>query len=170
MLWPSHLIWPDCCSLFSCFWLFATPWTAAHQASLYITISQSLLIHVHWVGDAIKPSHSLSSPSPPALKLSQHQVFSNESALHIRWPKYWSFSFSINPSNEYSRLISFRIDWLDLLAVQDSQESSPVFWRHQLFSAQPFFYCPALTFVHDYWKNQNFDDMNPCQQSNVSVF
>ena len=72
--------------------------------------------HVHWVSDAIQPSHSLSSPSPPA-------VFSNELALHIRWPKYWSFSSSISPSNEYSGLISFRIDWFDLLAVQRSLKS-----------------------------------------------
>ena len=74
--------------------------------------------HVHWVGDAIQPSYPPSSPSPPALNLSQHQVFSNESALLIRWPKYWSFSFNISPSNGYSGLISFRIDWFDLLAVQ----------------------------------------------------
>ena len=71
--------------------------------------------HVHRVGDAIQPSHPLSSPSP-TFNLSQHQVFSNESIFHIRWPKYWSFSFSISPSN--SGLISFRMDWLDLLAVQ----------------------------------------------------
>ena len=72
--------------------------------------------HVHWVGDAIQTSHPLSSPSPPAFNLSQHQAFSNESVLCIRWPKYWSFSFSfsISPSNEYSGLISFRIDWFDL--------------------------------------------------------
>ena len=76
-------------------------------------------IHVHWVNDAIQPSHPLSSPSPPALNLSQHQGLSNELALCIRWPKYWNFSFSISPSNEYSGLISFRIDWLDLLAVQE---------------------------------------------------
>ena len=74
--------------------------------------------HVHWVGDAIQPSHPLSSPSPLAFNLSQHQGLSNESVLHIRWPKYWSFSFSISPSKEYSGLISFRMDWLDLLAVQ----------------------------------------------------
>ena len=66
--------------------------------------------HVHPVGDAIQPSHPLLSPSPPAFNLSQHQGLSNESVLHISWPKYWSFSFSINPSNEYSGLISFRID------------------------------------------------------------
>jgi len=74
--------------------------------------------HAHGVGDAIQPSHPLSSPSPPAFNLSQHQVFSKESVLCIRWPKYWSFSLSISPSNEYSGLISFRIDWFDLLAVQ----------------------------------------------------
>ena len=79
--------------------------------------------HVHRVSDAIQPSHPLSSPSPPALNLSQHQVFSNESAHRIRWPKYWSFSFSISPSNEYSGLISFRMDWLDLLAVQVTLKS-----------------------------------------------
>ena len=74
--------------------------------------------HVHGVSDAIQQSHPLSSPSPPALNLSQHQgFFSNESALHIRWPKYWSVSFSISPSNEYSGLIFSRMDWLDLLAV-----------------------------------------------------
>ena len=79
--------------------------------------------HVHWVGDAIQPSHPLSSPSPPAPNPSQHQVFSNKSTLHMRWPKYWSFSFSISPSNEHPGLISFRMDWLDLLAVQGTLKS-----------------------------------------------
>ena len=79
--------------------------------------------HVHRVGDAIQPSHLLLSPSPPTLNLSQHQGFPNESALHIRLPKYWSFSFSISPSNEYSGLISFRMDWFDLLAVQGTLKS-----------------------------------------------
>ena len=79
--------------------------------------------HVHQVSDAIKPSHPPSSPSPPALNLSQHQSLSNESALCIKWPKYWSFSFSISPFNEYSGLISFRMDWLDLLAVQGTVKS-----------------------------------------------
>ena len=74
--------------------------------------------HVHWVSDAIQPSHPLSSPSPPAFNLSGIRVFSNESALRMRWPKYWSFSFNISPSSEYPGLISFRMDWLDLLAVQ----------------------------------------------------
>ena len=77
--------------------------------------------HIYGAGDAIQPSHPLSSPSPSALNLSQHQVFSNESALHIKWPKYWIFS--ISPSNEYSGLISFRIDWFDLLAVHGTLKS-----------------------------------------------
>ena len=74
--------------------------------------------HVHRVGDAIQPSHPLSSPSPPAFSVSQNRVFSSESAFHIRWPKYWSFSFNFSPSNEYSGLISFRVGWFDLRAVQ----------------------------------------------------
>ena len=79
--------------------------------------------HVYQVGDAIQASHPLSSPSPPALNLSQNQGLSNESVLRIRWVKYWSFSFSISPSNEYSGLISFRMDWLDLHAVQGTLKS-----------------------------------------------
>ena len=79
--------------------------------------------HVHWVGDAIQPSHSLSSPSPPAPIPPSIRVFSNESTLHMRWPKYWSFSFSISPSDEHPGLISFKVDWLDLLAVQGTLKS-----------------------------------------------
>ena len=79
--------------------------------------------HVHWVGDAIQPSHPLSSPSPLPSIFPSIRVFSNESALHIRWPEYWSFSFNISPSNEHPGLISFRMDWLDLLAVQGTLKS-----------------------------------------------
>ena len=86
-------------------------------------LSELAQTHVHGVGDAIKPSYPLSFPSPLALKLSQHQGFSNGSALCIRWPKYWSFSFSTSPSNEYSGLISFRMDWLDLLTVHGTLKS-----------------------------------------------
>ena len=78
--------------------------------------------HVHQVSDAIQPSHPLSSPSPASL-FPSIRVFSNESVLRIRWPKYWSFSFNISPSNEHSGLISFRMDWLDLLAVQGTLKS-----------------------------------------------
>ena len=79
--------------------------------------------HVHRVGDAIQPSHPLLSPSPPAPNPSSNSVFSNESTLHMRWPKYWNFSFSISPSNEYPGLVSFRMDWLDFLAVQGTLKS-----------------------------------------------
>ena len=99
-------------------WLFATPWTAAQQASLSISNSRSPPKPMS-IKSMMPPNHHLlSSPSPPALNLSQHWLFSSEWALCIRWPKYWSFSFNISPSNEYSGLISFRMDWLDLLAVQ----------------------------------------------------
>ena len=103
-------------------WLFVTPWTIATQASLSFTSQCPLSwTHVHWVSDAIQPSHPLSSPSLPALYLFQHQGLFQCVSLHIRWPKHWSFSFS--PSSEYSGLISFRIDWFDLLAVQGTLKS-----------------------------------------------
>ena len=79
--------------------------------------------HVHWVSDAIQPSHSLSSPSPPAFNLSQHQGLLKQVILWISRPKYWSYSFSISPFNEYSGLISFRMDWLGLFAVQGTLKS-----------------------------------------------
>ena len=84
---------------------------------------ESTQTHAHRVIDAIQPSHPLSSPSPPALNLSSIRAVSNESALRMRWPKYWSFSFNISPSNEQPGLISFRMDWLDLLAVQGTLKS-----------------------------------------------
>ena len=104
--------------------LFVTPWTAACQASLYITNSRTLLKLMS--AESVMPSNHLIlcrpllllTPVPPSIR-----VFSNESTLHIRWPKYWSFSFSISPSNEYPGLISFRMDWLDLLAVQGTFKS-----------------------------------------------
>ena len=81
-------------------------------------LPESTQTHVQRVDDAIQPSYPLSSPSPPAPSPSQHRVFSNESTLCMRWPKYWSFSFNISPTNEHPGLISFRMDWLDLLPVQ----------------------------------------------------
>ena len=102
---------------------FATPWTAAHQASLSITNTQSLLKLMSV--ESVTPSNHLilSSPSPPAFNLSQHQGLFKWVSSSIRWPKYWSFSFSISPSNQYSGLISFRMDWLDPLAVQGTLKS-----------------------------------------------
>ena len=104
--------------------LFATPWTAAGQASLSITTSWSLLKLMSI--ESVMPSNYLILCHPLLLPPSifpSIRVFSNESVLHIRWPKYWSFSFSISPSNEYSGLISFRMDWLDLVAVQGTLKS-----------------------------------------------
>ena len=110
--------------LLSRVWLFATPWTAACQASLSITNSWSLL-KLMPIESVMPSSHLipccpllLLPPIPPSIK-----VFSNESTRHMRWPKYWSFSFSISPSNEHPGLISFRMDWLDLLAVQGTLKS-----------------------------------------------
>ena len=105
-------------------WLFVTPWTVARQASLSITNSRSSfkLISI----ESVMPSNQLIICRPLLLLPSifpSIRVFSNESVLHMRWPKYWSFSFSISPSNEYSGLISFRIDWMDLLAVQGTLKS-----------------------------------------------
>ena len=108
----------------SCVWLFVTPWTAAWQASLSITNSWSLLKLMSI--ELVMPSNHLILCSPLLLPPSifpSIRVFSNESALRITWPKYWSFSFNISPSNEYSGLISFRIDWLDLLTVQRALKS-----------------------------------------------
>ena len=99
--------------------------------------------YVHWAGDAIQPSHPLSSPSPPASNLSSIRIFSNESVLPIRWPKYWSFSFSISPFNEYSGMISIKIDWFDLLAVQRILTS-----LHQHHSSKASFpWCSAFFMV-----------------------
>ena len=138
--------------------LFVTLWTAACQASLSITNAQSLLKLMST--ESVMPSNHLILCHPLLLLLSifpSIRVFSNESVLHLRWPKYWSFSFSISPSNEYSGLISFRMDWLDLL-VRDSQESSPTSQFKSInFLALSFLYSPILTTIHDYWKNHSFD-------------
>ena len=142
-----------------CIRLFAIPWTATRQAFLSITISQSLrkLMSI----ESVMPSNHLILCHPLLLLPSVFsiiRVFSNESVLCIRWPKYWSFSFSISPSNKYSGLISFRIDWFDLLAVQGTLKSllqhhsskASIFWRSAFFIVQ-------LTSIHDYWKNHSFD-------------
>ena len=120
--------------------LFANPWTAVLQASLSITNSRSLLRLMSL--KLVMPSNHLILCRPllfPPSIFPSIRVFSHESVLHIRWPKYWSFSFSISPSNEYSGLISFRMDWLDLLAVQGTLRvfSNTTVQKHQFFSAQP---------------------------------
>ena len=105
---------PTLCEPMNC----STPGLLVHHQLLEFTQT-----HLHWVGDAIQPSHPLSSPFPPAPNPFQHQSFSNESTLPMRWPKYWSFSFSIIPSKEHPGRISFRMDWLDLLAIQGTLKS-----------------------------------------------
>ena len=125
--------------------------------------------HVHQVSDAIQPSHPLSSPSPPAPNHSQHQVFSSESTLRMRWPKCWSFSFSIIPPKEHPGLISFRMDWLDLLAVQGTLKSllqhhtskASIPWRSAFFTVQ---------LSHPYMATGKTIALTRCWQSNVSAF
>ena len=134
-------------------------WTAAHQSSLAITKSWSLLKLMSI--EAVMPSNHLILCHPLLLPPSifpSIRIFSNESVLRIRWPKYWNFSFSISPSNEYSGLISFRINWLDLHAVQGTFKSLLQHHssKYQFFGLS-FLYSPTLTFIHDYWKNHGFD-------------
>ena len=125
--------------------------------------------HVHWVSDAIQPSHPLLSPSPsifPSIR-----VFSNKSVLHIRWPKYWSFSFNISPSNEYSGLIP--LGWTGWISLQ-SKGLSRVFsnttvQKHQFFDAQLSLRSNSHILL-DYWKNHSIDWMDLCWQRNVSAF
>ena len=140
--------------------LFVTPWIAVLKASLSITNSQSSLKLMSI--ELVMPSSHLIlcrpllllPPIPPSIK-----VFSNESTLRMRWPKYWSFSFNIIPSSEHPGLISFRMDWLDLLAVQGTLKS---LLQHHKFksinsSALSFLHSPTLTSIHDHWKNHNLD-------------
>ena len=115
--------------------------------------------HVHRVGDAIQPSHPLSYLLFLPSIFPSIRVFSTKSALPIRWPKFCSFSFSISPSNEYSGLISFRIDWLDILAVQGTLKS--LLQHHSekasILQCSAFFIAQLSTSIHDYWKNNSFD-------------
>ena len=138
---------------------FVTPWTAVPQASLSITNSQSLpkLMSI----ESVMPSNPLILCRPLLLLPSifpSSSVFSNESALHIRWPKYWSFSFSISSSSGYPGLISFRMDWLDLLAVQGILESSPTpKFKSINSSVLSCLYSPTHISLQAYWKNRSFD-------------
>ena len=138
---------------------FVTPWTAARQASLSITDSRSLLKLMSI--ESVMPSNQLILYCPlfilPSI-LPSFRVFSNEAALRIRWPKYWSFSFTISLSNEYSELISFRMDWLDLLAVQGTLKSSPTSQFKSISSlAFSLLYGPAVTYIYESRKHHSFD-------------
>ena len=137
-----------------------TPWTAALQASLTIDNTWRLL-KLMFFESVMSSSHLiLCHPLllPPSI-FPSIRVFSNESVLCIRWPKNWSFSFSILPSNEYTGLIFFRMDWLDLLAVQGTLKS--LLQHHSskasILLALSFLYSPTLTSIHDHWKNHSLD-------------
>ena len=139
--------------------LFATPWTAARQASLCITNSRSLfkLKSIESVMPSNHPIVRRPLLLPPSI-FASIRVFSSESALCIRWPEYWSFRFSIRPCNVYSGLISFRMDWLDLLAVQGTLKSSPAPQCKSINSlVLSFLYGPTLASIHDHWKNHSLD-------------
>ena len=129
------------------------------QASLSITNSQSLLKPMSI--ESVMPSNHLILYHPLLLQPSifpSIRVFSNESALPIRWPKYWNFSFNISPSNEHPGLISFRMDWLDLLSPRDPQESFPTPQFKSINSSMlSFLYSPTLTSIHDHWKNHSLE-------------
>ena len=155
----SYKIWISSVQSLSRVRLFATPWIAARQASLSSTNSWSSL-RLMSIESVIPSSHLilchpllLLPTIPPSIR-----VFSNESTLHMRWPKYWSFSFSIIPSKEIPGLISFRMDWLDLLAVQGTlkslQHHSP---KASILSSLSLLHSPTLTSIHDHWKNHRLD-------------
>ena len=137
-----------------------TPWTAAPQASLLDRPPFRSLLKLMSI-ESVMPSNHLILCCPLLLLPSifpRIRVFSNESVLHIKWPKYWSFSFNISPSNEQLGLISFRMDWLDLLAVQGTLKSSPTpQFKSINSSALSFRYTPTLTSIHDDWKNHSLD-------------
>ena len=142
-----------------CVLLFVTPWTAAHQVFWSITNSHSLLKLMST--ESVMTSNHLILCCPLLLPSTfpSIRVFSNESVIRITWPKYWNFSFSVSLSSEYSGLISFRMDWLDLLAVQGTFKSllpTPQF-KSINSSVLSFLYNPTLTSIHDYWKNHSFD-------------
>ena len=150
-----------CCSgCWSLVWLFATPWTTAYQASLSIANTESLLKPMSIVSVMSSNHHILCHPLflLPSIFPSV-RVFSNYSALHIRWPKYWSFGFSISLSNEYSGWLP--LGWTGWISLQ-SKGLSRVFsntavQKHQFFSTQLSLWYTTLTFIHDYWKNHSFD-------------
>ena len=127
--------------------------------------------HIHQVGDATQPSHPLLSPSSPTFNLSQNQGLFHESVLPMRWPKYWNFNFSISPSNEYSGLISFRLDWLDLLVVQGTLKS--LLQHHsskESILRRSAFFMVQLSHSYMTTGKTSFDYTDLCQLSNVSPF
>ena len=153
--------------------LFWTLWTAAHhmdwrtETSLSFTIFRNLLTHVHWDGDVIQPSHALLPPCPPTLNFSQHQGLFQWVGSSHQVIKVLELQLQHSPSNEYSGLIFFRIDWLDLLAVQGTLKSLP---QHSSLKVL-IYWCSAFFMAQNlYRKNHSFDNMKLWQQSEVSAF
>ena len=165
------LIW-CCCPFTGSYLTLCDPVDCSTPGFLSFTISWSLLRFMS-IELLMLSNHLILCP-PLLLSPSVFpsvSVFANELALHIRWPQYWSFSFSICPSSDYSGLISFKIDWFDLLAVQGTlQESSPAPQLESIDSSALSIYGPTLTSVCDYWKNPSFDYTDLCWQSDVSAF
>ena len=157
----------------SCVWLFATPWIAAHQASLSFTVSWSLL-KIMSIESVMPSNHFILSCPLLLLPLifSTVKVFSNELALCIRWPKYWSLSFSISPFNEYSGLIFFRIDWFDLLAVPGNLRSllQPHSLKASVLQCSADFMVQLSYPYMTTGKTIAFDYADLCRQSDVSAF
>ena len=145
--------------------LFVTPMDCSMPCfPVHHQLPELVQTHVACIGDAIQPSHPLPPPSPLPSIFPSIRVFSNELAVRIRLLTYWSFSFSVSPSNEYSGLISFRIDWFDFLAVQGTLKSSPTPCFKSINSlALSFPYSPTLTSIHDCWKSLSFDYVELCQ-------
>ena len=162
---------PCCLVTKSCLTL-CDPMDCSTQGFLSFIISLSLLKLI--CIESMMPSNHLILCRPLLLPsiFPSIGVFCKESALLVRWLKYWSFSFSISPSNKYSGLISFRIDWLDLLAVQGTLQESSLAPQFESINSSvlSLLYGPTLTLVHDYWKNHSFDYTDLCRQRDVSAF
>ena len=169
----NYVSWDDCCCsvIESCLILCDPMDSSTSGFPVLHYLPELAQTHVYWVSDVIQPSHLLLSPSPPAFNPSQHWIFSSESALHIRWPKYWSFSFSISPSNEHPGLIS--LGWTGWISLQSKGISrvlsSTAVQKHQFFSTQ-LSYAPTLTSIYDYRKSHSFDYTDLYQQGDVSAF
>ena len=176
----------QCCVNFCCtvklFWyivaiqslshvrLFVIPWTAARQISLHHLL-EFAQTQVHWLGDAIQPSHPLSSPSSPAFSLFQHQSLFQWVGSSHQVAKVLELQLQHNPSNNIQGWFPLEFTGLDLLAVQRSPESSPISQFESVSSsAFSLLYGPTHISIHDYWKNPSFDYMNICWQSDVSAF
>jgi len=168
---PEKFSLPCCCSVAKLYLTLCDPMSCSIPGFRVLHyLLEFAQTHVHWISDAIQPSHPLLSPSPPTFNLSQHQGFFQwVNSLH-QMAKNWSFSFGISASKEYLGLISFRIDWYDVLEVQGTLKSllqyhsskASILWRSAL--------SPTLTSINVYWKNQGFDKTELCWQINVSAF